>query len=116
MAMVFTPDVAGDSTRIVALASGWWLVGGRLTFSGSYATGGEVLNLSNIMAGPGGTIRRVIAMGNYRGLLPEYDKVNGKLKLFIATAPATVAEHTAVAYSAIVTASDIDASFLVKLG
>jgi hypothetical protein len=116
MAMTFTVDQSGDSATIVALAGGWWLIGGRLTFSGSYATGGETLNLQKLMAGPGGTIRRVVAMGNYRGLMPEFDKVNGKLKLWVPTAPATVAEHTAVAYDSDLTASDVDASFLVKLG
>jgi hypothetical protein len=116
MTMTFTVDQSGDSGTPVALASGWWLIGGRMTFSGSYVSGGETLNLQKLMAGPGGTIRRVIAMGNYRGLLPEFDKTNGKLKLFIATAPTTLAEHTAAAYNALLTASDVDASFLVKLG
>jgi hypothetical protein len=115
MALVFTPDQSGDSALNVALASGWHLVGGSGVFSGSYASGGETLDLAK-MFGSGGSLRRVIPIGNIRGMLPEYDKVNKKLKLFVGTAPATVAEHTAAAYDADITATAIDMAFFVKFG
>jgi hypothetical protein len=115
MAAVFTPDQSGDSALNVALASGWHIVGGSLVFSGSYSSGGETLDLMK-MFGSGGSLRRVIVLGNARGLVYEYDKANKKLKVFVGTAPATTAEHTAAAYDSDITASAIDVAFLVKLG
>lgn len=116
MAVVFTPDTSGDSALAVALASGWWLVSGTLTFSGTYPAGGEPLDLTKVI-GSGGKIRRVIAMGNYRGALPEYIKSASKLMLWFGTAVTpTQAEHAAAAYDADLLASAVDAAFLIKFG
>lgn len=115
MALVFTPDQSGDSALNVALASGWHIVGGSALFSGSYSTGGETLDLNKFF-GSGGSLRRVMVLGNARGLGFEYDKTNKKLKVFVGTAPATTAEHTAVAYDSDITASAIDVAFLIKYG
>lgn len=115
MAATFTVDQSGDSALNVALASGWHLVGGSIAFSGSYSTGGESVDLTKAF-GSGGSLRRVIPLGNIRGMMPQYDKTNKKLLLFVSTAPATVAEHTAAAYDSDITASAIDVAFLVKFG
>lgn len=115
MAVIFTPDQSGDSALNVALASGWHLVGGTLTFSGSYAAGGDTVDIAKFIAS-GGSLRRVIPLGNYRGFLAEYDKTNKKLKLWVVTATGVTAEHTAIAYDTDLTASPVDVAFLVKFG
>lgn len=120
MALVFTPEVSGDGNNIVALASGWWLIAGTLTFSGSYTTGGEVLNLLKYLSS-GGVIRRVVTGGSGRGLTFEYDKTNSKLKIFgvnpaAATLDVAPIEHPAAAYDADLTGSVIDVVFTVKIG
>jgi hypothetical protein len=117
VAVAFTPDGSGQSSRIVALAGGWWLLGGKLTFTGSYTAGGDALNLQKLMAGPGGRIRRIIALGSARGYSLEYNKTTQKLQLWVpnSTGPAT-AEHGAAAYDSDLTASDVDVGFLIKFG
>lgn len=115
MAFVFTPDQSGDSALNVALASGWHIVGGSGAFSGSYSVGGETLDLAK-MFGSGGSLRRVIPLGNYRGFLGEYDRTNKKLKIFVVTATGVTAEHTAIAYDTDLTASVVDMAFLIKFG
>lgn len=116
MSMVFTPDQSGDSALNVALASGWHLVGGTLTLSGSYATGGDSVDLEK-MFGSGGRLRRVVSVGAPRGLALEYDKTNKKIKAFIVDVTGNaVTEHTAAAYDSDLTASPMDVAFLVKYG
>lgn len=109
MAVVFTPDQSGDSATNVALAGGWYLVAGTLTFSGSYATGGETLNIVKLIA-QASRARQVIVHGNFRGNDAEYDLTNSKLKLFSAANT----ELAAAAYNAAITASPIRVGFLVK--
>jgi hypothetical protein len=111
MALVFAQDPSGDSARAVALASGWWLLAGTLTFSGSYATGGDTLDLSKLL-NTGGTLRRVIPLGDARGNSMEYDKTNKKLKFY----GAANTEVAAAAYNAAMTASAVDVAFLIKFG
>ncbi len=116
MGMVFTPDQSGDSALNVALASGWFIVGGTLTLSGSYAAGGDSVDLTKLF-GSGGSLRRVVSVGAPRGLNLEYDKTNKKIKVFILDVTGNaVTEHTAAAYDADLTASPIDVAFLVKFG
>lgn len=119
MALAFTPDQSGDSSICVALAGGWWFIGGALALTGSYSTGGEVLNLTKLVTAAGGKLRRVIVLGSSaRGISLEYDKTAGKLKVFTPgdAASAAVVEHAAAAYDADVTASAIDVGFLCKVG
>lgn len=121
MAMTFTPDQSGDSALAVAIASGWWLVSGVLTFSGSYPAGGETLNLDRYF-GSGGSVRRVVALGDVAGLSAVFDKTNKKLKLMglnpaAATLDVAPAELPAAAYDADITAAGgHDMTFLVKYG
>lgn len=116
MAILFTPDQSGDSALAVALASGWWLVGGTLTFSGSYAAGGDTINLGKLLAS-GGSLRRVIPLNDVRGLSVEYIKSTQKLMIFqVVAGQVAQTEHTAAAYAAFLTASPIDMAFLVKFG
>lgn len=116
MAASFALTQSGDSALNVALASGVYLITGALTFSGSYSTGGEGLDLSKYI-GQGGTIRHAVALNDVRGYSIEYDKANKKIKLWVPnpTGPAT-AEHGAASYDSDVTASAIDVTFLVKVG
>lgn len=116
MAATFTIDQSGDSSLNVALAGGWWLVGGSIALSSSYSTGGESVDLTKAF-GSGGSLRRVIPLGTARGLGMEYDKTNKKLKFTITDVTSnTVAEHSAAAYDSDITASAIDVAFLVKFG
>jgi hypothetical protein len=117
MTAVFTVDQSGDSSTNVPLGGGWWIVGASAVFSGSYPTGGETFDLDKAF-GSGGRVRRAIALGGFRGLQPEYDKVNKKLKLFTVTTVATgaIQEHPAAAYDADLTASAVDLAFLIKYG
>jgi hypothetical protein len=109
MALTFTPDPTPDSTAKINLASGAYLVMGKLTFSGSYVTGGETLDLTKYVV-EGGKLRVVTAMVDVRGNDAEYDLTNKKLKLFSAANT----ELTAAAYNAAITASPVNAAFLVK--
>jgi hypothetical protein len=75
---------------------------GTLTFTGSYATGGDALDLSLYFKriGVGKGIRFV---SDIRGNDPEYDEANKKLKLY-ASANTEVA---AAAYNAAILASPV---------
>jgi hypothetical protein len=115
MPIVFTPDQSGDSALNVALASGCYILIGSITFSGSYSTGGESVDLSKYIAS-GGIIRRCISLQDPRGMTLEYDKTNKKLKVWNVTAAQTTAEHTASAYDSDLTASSVDVAFLIKFG
>lgn len=117
MAVTFTPDQSGDSALNVALASGCYLLVGTLTFSGTYPTGGETLNLAKYIAS-GGSIRKIVCLNaGLRGANAEYIRSTGKLMLWFGTAVTpTQAEHAAAAYDSDMTASPIDVAFLVKFG
>lgn len=114
----FTPDAKGSGATPVALAGGYWLLAGRIVFTGSYAAGGDSLDLSRFVPAMG-TVREVICLSTVRGLTPEYDVVNKKLKLF-GTNPAAATldlgpmEHPAAAYDADITGSSVPIAFLVK--
>lgn len=99
MAIVFTPaKLPGDIHK-----SGDLLVlVGTLTFSGSYATGGDAtLNLETVFKRIGlGTVFHITPL---RGNTAEWDPVADKLKLY-ASANTEVA---AAAYNAALTASPV---------
>jgi hypothetical protein len=109
MALVFTPDKGGSGASPIALAGGVWLLFGTLTFSGSYATGGDSLDLARYLPAMG-TVRQVVGVSTLRGNTPEFDAVNKKLKLY-STANTEVA---AAAYNAALTASPVPVAFLCK--
>jgi hypothetical protein len=115
MAISFTPDQSGDSALNVALASGVYILVGTLTFSGSYSTGGDSFDIEKCF-GSGGSLRRVVTLGNPLGFGFSYDKTNKKLKVFNVTAAQTTVEHTASAYDSDLTAAPLDIGFLVKYG
>jgi hypothetical protein len=114
MAVVFTPDRTGQAAQPVALSGGYWLLAGTLTYSASYATNGDPLDLTPYFPA-GKTIRAATVLCEQRGFAPEYDVVNKKLKLTLATAATpTMAEHAAAAYAATMTATPIPVTFLLK--
>lgn len=114
MAVVFTPDPSGAGANPIAIAGGVWMLFGTLTFSGSYATGGDSLDLLKRLAMLS-TIRQVIAIGQPRGFTVEYDKTAKKLLVHVATAATPAgAEHAAAAYLALLTATPVPIAFLCK--
>lgn len=91
---------------------------GTITFSGSYATGGDALDLTKF----------VPAMGTIRAAVPhaakipaglEYDITNKKMKVnWINAAAGSEAagavEHAAAAYEAIFTAAPVPVTIFLK--
>lgn len=118
MSVVFTPDKSGDSATIIALAGGVYMLFGTLTFSGSYAAGGDALNLNAFMP-KSGTIRSCVPNIAKVPANLEYDLLNKKLKVnWINAAAASEAagavEHAAAAYEAIFTSAPVPVCFLIK--
>lgn len=117
MPLTFTPSSTvqgGAQGEAVALAAGWWLVTGTLTFSGSYATGGDTLAAAALVKRipTAGVVREVVPINaNYRGNTAEYILATGLLKLF-ASANTEVA---AAAYNAALTATPVPAAFYVRV-
>lgn len=109
-------DTGGQTASPLAFTGGWWFLPLTLTFSGAYSLGGETLDLSRFIPASK-TIRKVIPVGTARGLGMEYDTTAGKLKMFETdVASNAVAEHSAAAYDADVTATPIVVGFWVKAG
>lgn len=113
MSVVFTPDKSGESATAIAVGGGLWLLFGTLTFSGSYATGGDGLDLKPFLATMG-TIRQVIPLNSVQGIDPVPDLVNKKLKMMIAPVANAPTEHSAAAYNAALTSAPQPISFLCK--
>jgi hypothetical protein len=110
MALVFTPDKSGGGASPIAIAGGVWLLFGTLTFSGSYATGGDGVDLARFIPQLS-TLRQVVPIpAGLRGNGAEFDVVNKKLKLY----PTANTEHAAAAYNAALTASPVPVAFLCK--
>ena len=114
MPMTFTPAADhGKSRRSIGDIQ---LIVGTITFSGSYATGGEVPTVANP---PGGTgikgvfgrlgVGEVLAvLGDARGNSFEYDNTNDKMKMFSAANT----ELAAAAYNAALTASPVPVAII----
>lgn len=113
MALTFTPERTQQAANPIALAGGWWLVPGDLAFSGTYPAGGETLDLRKYVPQLS-AVRRVMTMGNARGVDLEYLVTTTKLKLWQAGASPAVAEYVAGAYDADLTASAIPVVFMIK--
>lgn len=114
MPVTFTPDPSGAGANPIALAGGVWMLFGTLTFSGSYSTGGDALDLLKRIPMLS-SIRQVVALGQVRGFTAEYDKTNKKLLIHVGSAATPAgAEHAAAAYLAIFTASPVPIAFLLK--
>ena len=104
MTMAFVPDQAGQSAPLIALASGLWVLTGVLTLSGSYAAGGDVVDLTKYSPG-GGTIRKVFIPVPIRSVNATYDLVNKKIRLWTmdpaaASSQVGASELGAAAYDA----------------
>jgi hypothetical protein len=99
MAVVFTP--AKVPADIHSMGDMFVLVG-TLTFSGSYATGGDALDLSQYFRRVGAG-RSIIVTTTARGNEVEYDEVNKKIKLW----GAANTEVAAAAYNAALTATPV---------
>jgi hypothetical protein len=114
MGVVFTPDAKGSGASPIAVAGGVWMLFGTLTFSGSYPANGDPLDLTKYVPAMG-TVRQVIVLGQIRGFTAEYDVVNKKLLLYVATAVTpTTAVHATAAYHALFTASPVPVGLLIK--
>lgn len=114
MAVTFSRSSSGQAAQPIALAGGYWLLIGTLAFSGSYATGGDALDLRPFFPA-GRTIREAVSLNDLRGFNAEIDLVNNKIKLWAGgAATPTVAEHAAAAYHATFTATPMPAVFLLK--
>lgn len=109
MSLVFTPDNKGSGASPIANAGGTWFLFGTLTFSGSYATGGDTLDLSKYLPAMG-TVRACVPLGTARGNGLEYDVTNKKLKVFASANT----EAAAAAYNAALTATPVPVTFLCK--
>lgn len=91
---------------------------GTITFSGSYATGGDALDLTRYVPAMG-TIRALVA---HLGKVPanlDYDVTNKKMKVnWINAAGASEAagavEHAAAAYEAMFTATPVPVIMFLK--
>jgi hypothetical protein len=107
MPLVFTPTA--DHSKTQHVIGDLQILVGTLTFSGSYAAGGEV---------PTGGIKQLFRqfgvgdvisiLGDARGNSLEFDNVNDKIKVYTA---ANV-EHTVAAYNAALTASPVPVAIL----
>lgn len=77
-----------------------WTMFVSLTFSGSYATGGDALDFGPLLQGPAaGTTVIMVDVTGGAGTTFEYDRTNKKLKGFSAANT----ELTAAAYNAALT-------------
>lgn len=108
MAATFTPNKDGNAATLHA-AGDLWILLGTITFSGSYATGGDVLSLRKYLVGMS-TVKSIVLMGTIRGNAVEYDVANDKLKMY-ASANTEVA---AAGYNAALTGSPAPVAFLCK--
>jgi hypothetical protein len=116
MALTFTPSPTvqgGTQGEAIAHAAGWWFITGTLTFSGSYATGGDSLSAASLAKRipTAGIVREIIPIGTLRGNSMEYILATGLLKLF-STANTEVA---AAAYNAALTATPVPVAFWVRV-
>jgi hypothetical protein len=109
MTLVFAPDkpplgadrhMVGDMVVLV----------GTVTFSGSYATGGDALDLTQYYKGQAAGRSIIPISPDVRGNGIEYDLTNKKLKLFSSANT----ELAAGAYNAALTATPVPIAFLVK--
>lgn len=80
-----------------------------LTFSGSYSTGGEALDLSTLI---GFTNRRpdFVEVVGVAGYIYKYDYANKKVLVYIPTTPSTnapFAQHSAATYDAAVSGDTV---------
>lgn len=117
MAMTFAPDKTGQAAVPVALGGGYWLLVGTITPSGSYAAGGDAVDLERYFPA-GRTIRSAVGLGSMRGFGYTYDITNKKVLLH-GQDPAAVsiqvsaAELGAAAYDADLTVAH-PVAFLLK--
>lgn len=109
MSVVFTPDKGGSGATPIANAGGTWFLFGTLTFSGSYATGGDALDLGRYLPQLS-TLRQAVPLSTVRGNTLEFDATNKKLKAYSAANT----ELAAAAYNAALTASPVPVAFLCK--
>lgn len=115
MALTYTPSTTtqgGPQGEALALSAGYWLTTGTLTFTGSYATGGDAITAATIAKRipVGGNAREIIPLGTARGNTMEYDLANGKLKFYSASNT----ELAAAAYNAALTATPVPVAFLIR--
>jgi len=101
MAVTFTPSTVADAASEHIIGDLKALTG-TLTFSGSYATGGDSLDLAAILKRTG--LGKVyVIVGGIRGHTAEFDETNKKLKLYSSANT----ELAAGAYNAALTASPV---------
>jgi hypothetical protein len=113
MAMVFTPTKPTPEKSDFIKLGNAFLVPGTITFSGSYATGGDSFTAGSSPSDRAkqigaGTILAV--WGSIRGHSAEWDGAASKLKLYSSANT----EHAAAAYNAAVTGSPVPVTVLVR--
>src|SRR5262245_17055369 len=110
MRLVYTPSTQlVERSNFIKLSNGFLLVG-TVTFSGSYAAGGDTFTTGKSLEDLFKTIgagRVIAALAAIRGYTPEWDSTAKKMKLFSGGT-----ELTAGAYPAALTASPAPAVFL----
>jgi hypothetical protein len=104
MSMVFAADTSGQGAQPIAMANGLWVLTGTLTLSGSYASGGDTVDLRKYSPG-GATIRKVFIPPPIRSVNATYDLTNLKIRLWTlnpagATSDVAPVELAAAAYDA----------------
>jgi hypothetical protein len=83
---------------------------GKLTFSGNYPTGGEVLKISDLAVGTDKRPIRAIITGSSQHFLYVYD--DGNQKVMVRTPGTPPVEHAAAAYDAAVVADTVEYLFI----
>jgi hypothetical protein len=116
MALVFTPSSTvqgGTQGEAIALSAGWWFQTGTLTFSGSYATGGDSLPAASLARRipVAGNVREVVPVTTARGNSMEYVLATGLIKFY----GAANTEVAAAAYNAALTATPVPVAFWVRV-
>lgn len=94
----------------------------QLTFSGSYSTGGDTVNLAGLVPGVGKAPPLKVDINGQSGAeyrwVPGTTMSNGKVKVMVETTVATntlLSEHTAVSYVAGVTGDTVYADVECEL-
>lgn len=106
MAVEFTPTPDhGKDTHVIGDLV---LLIGTLEFSGSYATGGDLLDSIQARLKKHGAGHVFAVLGGARGHTLEYDDTTGKLKVFSSANT----ELAAAAYNAALTGDPVPVAFL----
>lgn len=108
MTLVFTPYA--DHGKDIHVIGDLGILVGTFTFSGSYVTGGDSLDLTTYFSRAGGNGYVLAILPDARGNTAEYDNTNKKVKFYSAANT----EVAAAAYNAALTATPVPIAILGK--